>query len=131
MRRPRVRVSILYATLTLLAVCAAAACSSGTSGASDPNAPFGIGISQTFITVENRTGQPIVGGNVDIIPAGILPPFRSPLPRIEAGGKSDLMLTSFRGSGTPFNRQIARAKSVKVSAKDQFGKVYEYEVLFE
>ena len=126
----RVRVSTLLAAV--LAVSAvASACSSANSTVDDPNAPFGIVVSQTYITVENRTGSPIIGGQVDIIPAGVLPPFRAPLPRLEAGAKSDLMLTVFRGSGAPFNRSIARAKAVKVSAKDQFGKVYEHEVPFE
>ena len=131
-RPPRVRVSTLRATLTLLTVCAAAACSGDDPGASGSvDAPFAIGISQTFITIENRTGTPLVGGTVDIVPRGVLPPFRTALPRLEAGGKSDIMLNSFRGSGAPFNRAIARARSVKVTAKDQFGKVYEYEVPFE
>ena len=130
-RPPSVRVSTLLAILTLFAV-GAAACSGGDSGAGGSvDAPFAIVISQTYITVENRTGAPLVGGQVDIIPAGVLPPFRSALPRLEAGGKSDLMLNAFRGSGTPFNRTIARARTVKVTAKDPFGKVYEYEVPFE
>lgn len=131
-RPPRVRVSTLRATLTLLAVCAAAACSGGDPGAGGSvEAPFAIKISQTYITVENRTGAPLVGGQMEIIPRGVLPPFRATLPRLEAGGRSDIMLNTFRGSGTPFSRAIARARSVKVTAKDQFGKVYEYEVPFE
>lgn len=127
----RVRVSTLRVTLTLLAVCAASACSDGDPGAvSSVDAPFAIEISQTYITVENRTGGPLVGGQVEIIPVGILPPFISRLPRLEAGGETTIMLNTFRGSGGPFNRNIARGRSVKVSATDQLGEVYEHEVPF-
>ena len=128
---PRVRVSTLRVTLTLLAVCAAAACSGGDPGAGGSvDAPFAIEISQTYITVENRTGGPLVGGQVEIIVAGILPPFTSKLPRLEAGGETNILLNTFRGSGGPFNRNIARGRSVKVTATDQFGEVYEHEVPF-
>ena len=130
---PSVRVSTLRPTLTLFALCAAAACSggnpeAGTAGGAE--APFAIEISQTYITVENRTGGPLVGGQVEIIVAGILPPFTSKLPRLEAGGETDIRLNTFRGSGTVFNRAITRGRSVKVTATDQFGEVYEHEVPF-
>ncbi|MBI2827676.1 MAG: hypothetical protein HYX77_00205 [Acidobacteria bacterium] len=128
-RPPRVRVSTLRATLTLLAACAAA-CSSGNPEAGSADAPIGIQILQTYVTVENRTGAPLVGGEIDIIPAGVLPPFKAALPRLEAGAKRDIPFNTFRGGGTSFNRTIARAKSVKVTAKDQFDKVYEHEVPF-
>jgi hypothetical protein len=129
-----VRVSTLHATLTLLALCAVASCSGGTPGADGTTggapAPFGVQISQTYVTIENRTGAAVVEGQVQIIPVGVLPPFVSALPRLEVGGKRDLLLTSFRGSGTSFNRAIARARSVKITAKDLTGKAYEYEVPF-
>ena len=128
---PRVRVSTLRVTLPLLAVCAAAACSGGDPAAGGSvDAPFAIEISQTYITVENRTGGPLVGGQVEIIVAGILPPFTSKLPRLEAGGETTIMLNAFRGSGGPFNRNIARGRSVKVTATNQLGEVYEHEVPF-
>lgn len=128
-----VRVSTLRRTLTLFALCAAAACSggnpeAGTAGGEE--ALFAIEISQTYITVENRTGGPLVGGQVEIIPVGILPPFTSRLPRLEAGGETTILLNTFRGSGTFFNRAITRGRNVKVTAEDQFGEVYEHEVPF-
>jgi hypothetical protein len=134
MRCPsRVRVSTLQATLTLLALCAVASCSGGTGADGTTGgapAPFGVQISQTYVTIENRTGAPVVEGQVQIIPVGVLPPFVSALPRLEAGGKREILLTAFRGSGTSFNRAIARARSVKITGKDQAGKAYEYEVPF-
>ena len=132
----RVRASILRVVFTLLVVSTAAACSggspeadaAGTSGAG----PFLIGIEQTYITVENRTGAPLAGGQLEIIPAGVLPPFKSTLPRLENGAKRDVMLNSFRASdGTLFNRGIVRARRVKVTAKDVNGGVHEQEVPFE
>ena len=129
-----VRASILRAAFTLLAISTAAACSGG-----DPNAagtsgagPFVIEIAQTYITVENRTGAPLVGGQLEIIQAGVLPPFRSTLPRLENGARRDILLNSFRTrDGTLFNRAIARARRVKVTAKDLSGGVHEQEVPFE
>lgn len=139
MRCPsRLRISSLHATFALLAVCTAAACSggnsdvgaTGTAGAGS-EAPLAVEVSQTYITVENRTGAPLVGGQIEIIPRGILPPFKTLLPRLETGSKRDVLLNAFRGNdGTPFSRAITRARRVKVTARDQGGKVYEHEVPF-
>ncbi len=130
-RPPRVRVLTLRATFTLFAVCAAIACSGGPEAVPAANAPFAIQVSQTYVTVENRTGAPVVGGQMEIIPGGILPRFKTALPRLEAGSKRDVMLNTFKDpGGTPFNRAIARARSMKVTAKDQLGKVYEFEAPF-
>ena len=132
----RVRASTLRATFTLLALSTAWACSGGNpeAGAAGTGGaePFTIEVSQTYITVENRTGLPLAGGQMEIIPAGVLPPFKSPLPRIETGAKREVMLNTFRASdGTVFNRGRARARTVKISAKDLNGAVHEQEVPFE
>lgn len=90
-----------------------------------------ITVSQTYITVENRTGAPLVGGNMEIIAGGAFPPFRTALPFLEVGRKRDFTLKIFRSNaGTPFSRTITRARRVKVAAKDRTGKVYENEVPF-
>jgi hypothetical protein len=132
-------VSILRALLPLLALCAAAACSGGDpeatgatgTGGEGAAAPVAITVSQIYITVENRTGAPLVGGDLEITQVGVRPPYRTALPRLEAGGKRDIMLSTFRATGgTPFNRGVARSRSVKVTAKDLAGKVYENEVPF-
>ena len=127
---PRVQVSTLRVMLTLLAVSAAASCSGGDPGAASLDGAFAIEVSQMYITVENRTGLPIVGGDVEIIPVGILPPFSASLPRLEPGGGTTIQLNAFRGSGGPFNRNIARGRSVRVTATDPLGDVYEHEVPF-
>ena len=140
MRCPfRVRASILRATLTLLALCTAGACSgggnpeeAGAAGTSGAAAPFVIEVSQTYITVENRTGVPLSGGLVEIIPRGVLPPFKSTLPRLENGSRRDVSLNAFRAiDGTAFNRNLARARTVRLTARDLNGKDYTFETPFE
>ena len=134
----RVRVSVVRAPLAVLALVAAAACSGGNpeSGAAgtagDANAPFGVEVSQTYITIENRTGAPIVGGSMEIVPRGVLQPFRSALPRLENGASRQITLNTFRANdGTLFNRNLARARTIRISAKDLAGKEYQQESPFE
>jgi len=139
MRCPfRVRASTLRLTLTLLALCTAGACASGNpeeataAGTAGAGTPFVIEVAQTYITIENRTGAPLAGGQMEIIPRGVLPPFKSTLPRLENGARRDIMLNTFRAAdGTLFNRNLARARTVKVTAKDQSGKEYAFETPFE
>jgi hypothetical protein len=117
-----------------LALFTVAGCS-GSGGAvatTGSNAAVGIEVAQTFVTLENRTGSPLVEGQMEIRPVGVLPPFKALLPRIETGAKREIPFNAFRGNdGSPFSRQIARARSVKVTAKDVTGKVYENEVPFD
>lgn len=138
MRCPfRVRASTLRVALTLLALCTAGACAGNPEGAAaagtaGSDARFVIEVSQTYITIENRTGAPLAGGQMELIPRGVLPPFRSTLPRLENGAKRDIQLNTFRAAdGTTFNRNLARARTVKVTAKDQSGKEYTFETPFE
>src|SRR5207244_2819640 len=73
-----------------------AAANTGTSGGAD--APFGIVIQETYVTIENHTGMPIVGGEVAIISGGVRPPYTMSLPRLENKRKRDFPLRSFRGN---------------------------------
>ena len=119
--------------VTLLALFTAAGCSrgGGAVATAGSNAAVGIEVAQTYVTLENRTGSPLVEGQLEIRPVGILPPFKALLPRIETGAKREIPLNAFRGNdGSPFSRQITRARSVRVTAKDVTGKVYENEVPF-
>lgn len=133
---PRVRASILRLTVTSLALCAALACAGGSpeSGAAGTAGaePFGLQVTPAYISVENRTGAPLVGGQLEIVQTGILPPYRSNLPRLEVGSKQDLPLANFRDrDGTNFNRSVARPRTVRITAKDLNGKEYEQEIPFE
>ena len=133
---PRV-VSTFRASLLLLALCAAACGgdpeavgAAGTAGAAE--APIAITISNTYVTVENRTGAPLLEGEMVIDQLGVRPPFRATLPRLENGLTRDFSLNTFRApDGTLFNRTIARARSLKLTAKDVNGKAWEQEVPFK
>ena len=134
----RIGVSTLRATLTLLALTTAA-CSGGnpeagataTAGADSP-VVVQLSDTQTYVSIENKTGAPLVGGELQIVQTGVRPPYKANLPRIENGMKRDIVLTTFRAAdGTPFNPRIARANSVKLTAKDGSGKTYEQEIPFE
>jgi hypothetical protein len=132
----RVRISPLPSLFIGFAVCASAACAGGTPQAGaigtggDADAPFAITIAQTYLTLENRTGGPVVGGQMEIIPGGVLPSFKATLPRLENGSSRDFRFSQFVGNdGTPFGRAI-RARRVKVTAKDPLGKEFVHEVPF-
>ena len=133
----RVRASVLRLPVASLALCASIACAggnleSGAAGTAGGEGPFGLEVTQTYISVENRTGAPLVGGQLEIVQTGVLPPFRSNLPRLEVGSKQDLPLANFRDrDGTNFNRSMARPRTVRVTAKDLNGKEYQQEVPFE
>jgi hypothetical protein len=102
----------------------------GTAGTAD--APIGITIANTYVTVENRTGAPLLEGEMVIDQLGVRPPFRATFPRLENGSARDFTLNTFRAAdGTLFNRTIARARSLKITAKDASGKPYEQEVPFK
>jgi hypothetical protein len=120
-----------------LAACSLAACSSGTkaeagSVATNGEAPaIGLSFSQTYLTLENHTSAPIISGDISIVPVGLMPPFHTSLPRIEPGAKQDIMFNRFRGNdGTEFRRGVARAKRVRISAKDINGTAYQQELPF-
>jgi hypothetical protein len=119
----------------LLAAFFTAACSgstteagsSGTTGGTD--GPFLIALEQTYMTIENRSGAPIVSGNVAIMTGSLRPPFTMALPRLENLDKRDFPLRSFRGNdGTEYNRGVARAQRIRITAVDIAGKKYEMEV---
>lgn len=102
----------------------------GTSG--NANARLAIEMSQTYITIENRTGLALVDGQVEITPIGVLPPFKAALPRIENGQRRDVMLNSIRSiDGTPFRRGAIRARRIKITATDVNGKTHELEAPFQ
>jgi hypothetical protein len=121
----------------LAAALSAAACSdqkseAGAVASAGASAPFGIELSQTYLTIENRTGSIVTGGRLEIVPGGVLPPFTAPLSRLEIGEKKPVMFNTFRGNdGTAFRRGVFRVRRLKLTATDFNGKTYEQEVPFE
>ena len=126
----------LVAPLLLLLLFATAACSKsaqtgtvGTAGSNSGGDAFRIAFDQTFITIENLTGSPIVDGRIEIVPRGVRPPFTTAFPRLENHAKREIPLRDFRGNdGTEFSRRVAHAQRVRITAVDVAGKKYEMEV---
>jgi hypothetical protein len=114
----------------LLVPLLAAGC--GGAPADDPNAPVGITVSQTYLTIANRSGSAFAEGQIELVPAGVLAPYRLPMPRIESGATRDVQLDQFSGAGgARFRRGVARMKAVRITATDMAGKTYKQEVPFD
>ena len=126
-RDPR-RSVICVAAAVFAAVLALPACSNDRETLQAANAPIGVEITKMFLTVENRTGGPLLGAKVTIQPAGA-PPFTRLLSRIETAAKLDVAFGEFSSrDGTPFNLRLHHPRTVRVEAKDMMNKSYEVEV---
>src|SRR5262245_18630955 len=98
------------------------------ASAQDPNAPVGFTTSQTYITIENRSGSALAEGSIELVPSGVLAPFRRELPRLESGAKRDVPYDLFSGAGgARFRPGVPRIKAVRITAKDVAGKSYTVE----
>jgi hypothetical protein len=114
----------------VLFVTLAAGC--GRSLDDDPNAPVLVTVSQTYLTIQNKAGSALVDGVVELVPSGVLAPYRTNLPRIEVGANRELLLDRFSGAGgARFLRGAARIRSVRLTATDLTGKTYKREVPFQ
>ena len=114
------------------AVGACSATSSGAASAQSADALVRMEMTESVVTVENRTGTALVGGQVTIVAGGTRPPFFVVLPRIGNGERRNFPLDTFRtGDGTPFRRGMVRARAVRVTANDLVGKAHEYEIPFK
>lgn len=110
---------------TLIAGCGGAA-------VDDPNAPVGLTVSQTYLTIANRSGSAFAEGQIELVPAGVLAPYRTAMPRIESGANRDVQLDQFAGvGGARFRRGVTRIKAVRVTAKDMAGNTHKHEFPFE
>jgi hypothetical protein len=115
--------SVLVGTALLMTGCGTAA--------QDPNAPIGVTVEQTYLTVENRSGVALAEGLIELVPSGVLAPYRRELPRIESGAKRDVQFDLFSGAGgARFRRGVTRIKLVRITAKDMTGKTIKQEVPF-
>jgi hypothetical protein len=112
-------------------VLAALAFSGCGAAAQDPKAPVGFTTSQTYITIENRSGSALAEGMIELVPSGVLAPFRRELPRMESGAKRDMSYDLFSGAGgSRFRPGVTRIRSVRITAKDVAGKTYKVEAPF-
>jgi hypothetical protein len=101
------------------------------AAAQDPKAPVGFTTSQTYITIENRSGSALAEGMIELVPSGVLAPFRRELPRLESGAKRDVSYDLFSGAGgSRFRPGVTRIRAVRITAKDVAGKTYKVEAPF-
>ena len=125
----------LVLPLCFVSIAGLSACggsNSGVASAASADALIGLELSDSGVTLDNRTGTTLVKGELTVIPMGVRQPFFIVLPRIQSGEKRTFALDQFRtNDGTQFNRSLARAKAVKISATDLNGKAHEYEIPFE
>jgi hypothetical protein len=118
---------------SLVVACALVSLSAGCGSGpvDDPNAPLGVTVSQTYLTIANRSGSAFADGQIELVPAGVLAPYRLSMPRIESGATRDVQLDQFSGAGgARFRRGIARMKTVRITATDMTGKTHKQEVPF-
>jgi hypothetical protein len=101
------------------------------ASAQDPKAAVGFTTSPTYITIENRSGNALAEGLIELVPSGVLAPYRRELPRLESGAKRDVPYDLFSGAGgARFRPGVTRIKSVRITAKDVSGKTYKVEAPF-
>ena len=119
----------LVASGVLLASVFVSACG---AAAQDPNAPVGVKVEQTYLTIENRSGSAFADGQIELVPSGVLAPYKMQMPRIESGANRDVQLDQFAGvGGARFRRGVTRIKLVRITATDMTGKTYKQEVAFK
>jgi hypothetical protein len=121
----------LVACCTLLAVFSTVGCADAPED--ETNAPFTITYSETYLTIRNQLGAAITDGQIELVPAGVLAPFRTNLPRIEPGGTRDIRFNQFGGTGGArwARGGSTRIKFVRVSATDSVGTVHKREIAFK
>lgn len=133
----RFRGSAAIALLLSLAALPIAACTSGDTaeaGAVGTTAsdPLLVTFSGAYVTVENRSGAPIVDGELHVVPRGVMPPFRARLPRLENSQRLEVPYGQFYSrDGTPFRYGVTRTRTLRITATDVAGKKFEQEVAFE
>ena len=119
--------SVVSALLLTAAAAAQAACASDREAVQAADAPIGIETSQMFVTVENRSGGPLLDLSIMVqTPAA---PYTYLISRLEAGQKRDVPVSSFLSrDGTGLNLRLIRPRSVRATAKDLTSKSYEAQV---
>jgi hypothetical protein len=90
-----------------------------------------VAIEQTYLTIGNKTGSALAEGEIELVPAGVLAPYRTTMPRIESGQERQVRFELFSGAGGQrFRRGVTRIRTVRVTATDIAGKKYQREVPF-
>jgi hypothetical protein len=120
--------SIFVCAIGVISLAAAmvsqAACASDKETLQAADASIGIETGQLYVTVENRSGGPLVDLTLTVqTPAA---PYTYMISRIEAGQKRDVPTSSFSSrDGTGLNLRLVRPRNVKATAKDLSNKPYD------
>jgi hypothetical protein len=120
--------AMLVCAIGVIALAAAtmsqAACASDKETVQAADASIGIETGQLFVTVENRSGGPLIDMTLTVQTPSA--PYTYMISRIEAGQKRDIAVNSFSSrDGTGLNLRLIRPRNVKATAKDLTGKSYE------
>ena len=122
-------VSTIVLVLFVLA-CSGSSTDEGVAGAvgTSGSAAIGVETSPLFITVENRTAEPLIDVQVTIR-RGRIAPYTTTLPRLGPSEKRDLSLGNFRSrDGAVLNVRMQRPTEVVVTAADPTGQKYDVTV---
>jgi hypothetical protein len=120
--------------LWLFVVClvASVGISACTSVESSGDPALVVSVAADGIVVENQTGNPLTKGEISLLPQGISRPYIAPLSNLGNGQKRTIYFRNFRMSdATPYRREVANVKAVRVVATDVMGKGFQREVPFK
>jgi len=125
---------MLACAIGVIALAAAtmsqAACASDKETVQAADASIGIETGQLFVTVENRSGGPLIDMTLTVQTPSA--PYTYMISRIEAGQKRDIAVNSFSSrDGTGLNLRLIRPRNVKATAKDLTNKPYEAQVTWK
>ena len=91
------------------------------------NAPIGIETSQLFVTVENKSGGPLMDLRIAVQTPGA--PYTYLVTRLEHGQKKEVPLNAFSSrDGTSLSLRMVRPRSVRVEGTDMMNKKHEAQV---
>ncbi len=128
-RRTLVPVTFAFALALTVAACSDPSTATGAVGTSGQLGAAAIGLDMSpggfSITVENKSGHPLVDMQVAINPARGSAPYVANVTRLETGSKRDFSITEFTEHGARINISVVRPKEVVVTASDFEGKKYE------
>jgi hypothetical protein len=114
----------LAGVLAFGVVALAVGCSNDNEAVIAADSAIGIETSQLFVTLENKSGGPLVDIGVSVQTGGA--PYTYKFSRMEAAAKRDIPLSSFSSrDGTSLNLRMVRPTRVQVAAMDLTQKKYE------
>jgi hypothetical protein len=123
-RRSTVLGAALAAVTALAGGFALAGCGGGTVAALPANSPIGIETSQFGVTVDNKSGVPLV--DLAVIVQTPSMDFTSSIPRLEDAEHHEIRIDDFTSrDGTHLNLRVEQPRSVRVTASDITHKPYD------